>query len=193
MSSLSVLIGGVGIWFVASPGGAAMPYLLTSAVLHVVYMMCLAWSYKSGDSGQVYPIARGVSPLLVTSLGILGVGEIPSVAGLIGLAFNCAGLLSLATAGYKRRGSQWAALAPALATGIAIASYTVVDGIGVQVSESVAGYAVWLQLMMGVSFVAVVGVQRRRGFGLDPRTWVVGLGGGVVAVFAYTLVLVRQP
>ncbi|MEM9682184.1 MAG: hypothetical protein AAF942_02870, partial [Pseudomonadota bacterium] len=45
--------------------------------LHVVYKIVLIQMYQHGDLSQVYPVARGVAPLLVTALAIPAAGEIP--------------------------------------------------------------------------------------------------------------------
>jgi len=59
------LIGLVMVPFVAIPAAGAWPYLLASAVIHVVYYMLLMKSFRLGDFGQEYPIARGSAPLVV--------------------------------------------------------------------------------------------------------------------------------
>lgn len=57
-----MLIGLVMVPFVAIPAAGAWPYLIASAVIHVVYYMLLMKSFRLGDFGQAYPIARGSAP-----------------------------------------------------------------------------------------------------------------------------------
>ena len=62
--------------FLPLPAYASWKYALLSALLHVGYNLCLVRSYQSGDLGQTYPIARGSSPLMVTSGAALFAGDL---------------------------------------------------------------------------------------------------------------------
>ena len=56
---------------VALPQASAWPWIALSALLHIGYNFFLARAYQYGDLGQVYPIARGSSPLMVALLSLL--------------------------------------------------------------------------------------------------------------------------
>ena len=58
----------------AVPRSASWPYLLTSVGIHVFYVLLLMQCYRLGEFSQVYPLARGVSPLVVTVLAAVGTG-----------------------------------------------------------------------------------------------------------------------
>ena len=64
-----------GVLFVAPPTAAAWPWLILSAVFHVGYNVFLARAYRHGDLGQVYPLARGTSPLLIALVGVMALDE----------------------------------------------------------------------------------------------------------------------
>lgn len=193
MSTVSVVLGAVGVGFVPSPDPAAYPYLALSGVLHVIYMLLMAWSYRVGDFNQVYPLARGTSPLLVTIIGLLFLHEVPALGQLLGILLVCVGLAALVFTRARHGAPTWPALVSAVATGLAITSYTVVDGLGVRRSDTVLGYVVWLQLTMGLGFVVVAALARgRRVLSFDRRTWLRGLGGGLIAATGYGLVLWAQ-
>ena len=49
--------------FVGLPAPESWPYLLASLVIHQAYYAGLVMQYRFGDLGQVYPLARGASPL----------------------------------------------------------------------------------------------------------------------------------
>lgn len=57
-----MLIGLVMVPFVPFPASGAWPYLIASAVIHVAYYILLMRSFRLGDFGQAYPIARGTAP-----------------------------------------------------------------------------------------------------------------------------------
>src|SRR5213078_3878824 len=49
---------------VGLPLPAAWPWVIASVLIHLFYFAALIESYRAGDMGQVYPIARGSAPLL---------------------------------------------------------------------------------------------------------------------------------
>src|ERR1700685_2164611 len=55
----------------AFPRPASWPYLLASVGIHVFYNLLLMQCYRLGEFSQVYPLARGISPLGVTGLAAL--------------------------------------------------------------------------------------------------------------------------
>ncbi|MEX2985781.1 EamA family transporter [Streptomyces sp. C36] len=181
--------------FVAPPADAAWPYLLGSAVLHIVYQALLMRSFTLGDFGQMYPIARGTAPLAVTALAAVFAGEFAGGQQLAGVAVASAGLVGLALWGIHGSGARpdWAAVGAAAATGLAIAAYTVVDGLGVRASGSPLGYIAWLMILEGLVIPAWAVATRRGRFLAEIRPFAVrGLLGGLLSVFAYGLVLWAQ-
>lgn len=189
------LCGALLLPFAPAPAGAAWPYLLASAVLHIVYQVLLMRSFTLGDFGQMYPIARGTAPLAVTVLAAVFAGELPDGWQLAGVAVASAGLVGLAVWGIRGSGSRphWAAIGAATATGLAIAAYTVVDGLGVRASGSPLGYIGWLMILEGLVIPLYALTTRRGRFLSEIRPFAVrGVAGGVLSVFAYGLVLWAQ-
>ena len=121
----------------------AWPYLFGSIVVHHAYYLALAYGYRFGDLSHVYPIARGVAPPLVAFVAWAFAGEAPGALGLVAILVISSGIVSLAFTDDGRL----AALKPmgfALATGVAIAGYTLCDGLGGRSAGDVFGYIVWL-------------------------------------------------
>jgi drug/metabolite transporter (DMT)-like permease len=179
--------------FAAFPAAGAWPYLAASAVIHLGYYLLLMRSFRLGDFGQVYPIARGSAPLVVTALAALFAHEIPDGWAAAGIALSCAGLTGVALWGLRGRRPDWAAIGAALATGVTIAAYTVVDGLGVRASGSALGYTAWLMIAEGLALPAYA-LWRWRGETLAVlRPFAaVGLLGAALSVAAYGLVLWAQ-
>ncbi|MEU0169738.1 EamA family transporter [Streptomyces iakyrus] len=179
--------------FVAFPAAGAWPYLLASAAVHIAYYALLMKSFRLGDFGQAYPIARGTAPLVVTLLAALFAHEVPDGWAAAGIALSCAGLTGVALWGLRGRRPDWAAIGAALATGLTIAVYTVVDGLGVRASGSSLGYIAWLMAVQGVVIPAYA-AWRWRGetVALLRPFAAVGLLGAALSVAAYALVLWAQ-
>ncbi len=188
------LIGLALIPFAPVPAAGAWPYLIASAALHVAYYALLMKSFTLGDFGQMYPIARGTAPLVVTLLAAVLVHEVPDGRQLLGVAVACAGLTGLALWGVRGSGgAQRPALLAALATGLSIALYTVVDGLGVRASGTTLGYIAWLMALEGLVIPAYALAVRRRALlpALRPHA-ARGLLGAALSVAAYALVLWAQ-
>jgi len=185
------------------PRGACWPYLVASIVIHVFYNLLLMRSYRYGEFGQVYPLARGTSPLVVTVLAAVFAAERPSFAQVAGVLVVSCGLAVLVLAGRRAAarggagrgdGLGRAALIAAGGTGLTIAAYTTVDGLGVRLSGSSVAYIGWLMLLESLC-VPAWALARRRHVLLSGTSWRVlgaGLLAGGLSVLAYGLVLWAQ-
>ena len=174
----------------ALPRSSAWPYLLASVAIHVFYNLLLMQCYRLGEFSQVYPLARGVSPLVVTILAAVFVHEHLAPAQIGGVAVVSAGLAFLVFGG--RRPGRGALLA-AVGTGLTIAAYTTVDGVGVRASASPVGYIGWLILLQSLCVPLFAAVRRRDVLLKQPRRILLsGLLAGALSVLAYGLVLWAQ-
>ena len=109
---------------------------LVSGVLHIAYQLALQTGYARADLGVVYPVARGVGPVLSMAVAILVLGERPGWAALLGALVVIAGIVVVATGRSStgrhgvRSGLLWGG-----ATGLAIAAYTLWDSWSVTALE----------------------------------------------------------
>jgi drug/metabolite transporter (DMT)-like permease len=174
----------------ATPRHDCWPYLLGSVAIHVFYVLLLMRCYRYGEFSQVYPLARGTSPLVVTVLAAIFVHERPSLTQVAGVLVVSAGLALLVFAG--RRPGRAAFLA-AVGTGLTIAAYTTVDGVGVRLSASPVGYIGWLVLLESLCVPMFALLRRREALRKQPpRILLSGVAGGALSVLAYGLVLWAQ-
>ncbi|WP_316769747.1 DMT family transporter [Streptomyces sasae] len=188
-----VLIGLLLMPFAAVPAAAAWPYLIASSVVHVAYFALLMLSFRLGDFGQAYPIARGTAPLLVTLFAAVFAHEVPDAPAAAGTAVSCAGLAGVALWGLRGRRPDWAAIGAALATGLSIAAYTVIDGLGVRASGSSVGYIAWLMALQGLVIPGYALYRRHGELITAARPFAaLGLFGATLSVLAYGLVLWAQ-
>lgn len=111
---------------------AALPFVVATVILHSAYFFTLGRAYRSGDLSLIYPVARGLGVALVPILAFLTFDERLSPVGALGVALVVLGILSLQR---RERWSPARLLAPgtgwALATGLIIATYSLVDKAGV--------------------------------------------------------------
>lgn len=169
------------------PARAAWGCAILSALLHVGYNLCLVRTYRTGDLGQTYPIARGSSPLLVALGAALFAGERPDLISMAGVLLVSAGIISLA---FQDRRVGFDSLPYALGTGCFIGAYSVTDGIGVRLSGTPTGYTTWMCLLWGVLMPPVYAALRDwRSLVRSPRDMGVAAGGGLVSLLAYGIII----
>jgi drug/metabolite transporter (DMT)-like permease len=112
--------------------------IVASMLLHGLYIYLLAAAYSIGDLSQMYPIMRGTSPLLVPLLGITLLNEKLSAVGWIGVLSILIGIVLLSNINFKRsESSSLRGPLLALAVGICIASYIVVDKVALNYVSAV--------------------------------------------------------
>jgi drug/metabolite transporter (DMT)-like permease len=174
------------------PPARAWPYIVASLLLHVVYYAGLVVSYNLGQFSQAYPLARGTSPWVVAVVAIVFLHQHLVPLELAGVLLISAGLIALVFIGGRPTRSQSPALMAAFGTGLLIAAYTVVDGIAVR-KVPLASYMGWTFALQNV--ILILFVLWRRGLSflrVEKRYLYAGLGGGVVSLAAYGLVLWAQ-
>jgi drug/metabolite transporter (DMT)-like permease len=188
MALSATVVAGLAAVALPAPRVGSRGYIGLSAVLHVAYNVLLVASYRHGDLGVSYPIARGSSPLLVALGAALVADERLDLLSLAGVALISLGIAGLAFESRNRLTSK--ALVPALLTGLAIASYTITDGLGARSSGHSQAYAAWLFLAEGPAMVLTLAVWRGHfdRFRLDAETARSAVGG-IVSMAAYAIVI----
>jgi drug/metabolite transporter (DMT)-like permease len=157
---------------------AAVPYVTGSAALELAYFALLAGAYRRYELSLVYPVARGLAPVLALALVLAGGGAAPATAGIVGVLVIAAGVLLF-------RGLRGSLLGLALGTLIAatIAGYTVLDRHGIQHAAALP-YLLLVLVAPALLYASAIG-RRRLARTLRPATAALG----VVAGTAYLLVL----
>jgi drug/metabolite transporter (DMT)-like permease len=177
-----------------TPPAAAWPWIVSSGVVHVGYGFCLLRSYRLGDFGQTYPLARAVAPLLVVAVGALALQQHLRPHSWLGLGLLCGGILLVAAGGRGGDTRSGGATTAAMATGILIATYTVIDGIGVQHVPEAVDYVIWMFAVQGpLTLLALAAIRGPRQLAADCRPYLgIGVASGVVSLLAYGAVIWAQ-
>jgi phosphonate utilization associated putative membrane protein len=187
-------VGGVLVLAVGLPRAEALPWLAASLVIHVGYYITLVGAYRHGDLGFAYPIMRGTAPLLVALVSGRLIGETLALPVWLGVAGISTGVLLIGLSQARQaHGSRRHALGFALANAAIIATYTIVDGLGVRASGHPAQYVALLFLLDGLPYFALVMWQRRavRAAAVDYMRgrWPVALLGSLASLGSYGIAL----
>jgi drug/metabolite transporter (DMT)-like permease len=173
------------------PGVAAWPWLVASVVWHLGYFYGLSEAYRTGDMGQVYPIARGAAPLMTALIATFFFGEHVDALAWIGILILVSGVFLLSARGGRvLQGIDRRALGFAFFTAVTICGYTIADGTGARVSTSPHAYAAAIFAGNGLAMALFALCRRGPGlFVVAAPHWKIGLAGGAMSLAAYWIVI----
>jgi drug/metabolite transporter (DMT)-like permease len=176
---------------VGLPAWAAWPWLIASVIIHLFYFAALIEAYRTGDLGQVYPIARGSAPLMTATATTFLVGEKLSLLGWGGIVALVAGVFLLSARGGRELVKiDRRAVGFALITALTICAYSVVDGVGARLSVDPNAYSLWL--FVGIAAMMLPYALWRDGRDVIPamrQYWRRGLAGGALQVLSYGIAI----
>lgn len=176
--------------FVPVPPPESWPWLLASVVVHTCYQLSLIMAYRLGDFTQVYPIARGSGPALVTLLSIFSLGVVLLPSQILAIGLIVAGIFCLALLKQTDGLRNPKAVGAAFLTGCFIAGYSLLDGLGARVAGSAFGFIAWMTITNSVVFAIVIGIARPQSLKkVFTEGRMVFLLGGSSSVIAYVLVV----
>lgn len=194
----AAIVAGAGIvavpflFVVPIPAAASWPYIAASVTTHLAYYYLMINAYRSGDLSLVYPLMRGVAPLITGLLGIVWLREMPGAGSWAGMLLISIGVVALAlrsgAAGAPILAGHGRAVGFALANAVVIAVFTLIDGTGARAAGNAWSYIVWLFVLDAIPFSAYMLVSRRAEFiaALNQRR-TAGLVGGALSASAYAI------
>ena len=180
----------IALLFFELPSAESLPYMIGGLICHFGYQVFLLSAYRIGDFTQVYPIARGTGPLIVTVVSVVFLGVNLSAYELVAIGLIVMGIMSLSIVrqGDGLRNPRAAAMA--LVTGCFIAGYSLIDGLGARVSGSAVGFMSVLMVLNGVVFFIYLLFKDKTMIMRVPKeAKLVALGGGAASYVAYVLVV----
>lgn len=160
--AVGLVIGLAALPFVDWPAAASWTWLAATSAVQFAYYALLIRSYGIGDMSVVYPLSRGLAPVLTTLAAYLFAGEMLSAGQLAAVAVISLGIMVLSF----RSGAGSATVVFALATGGSVAAYSFLAGMGVRAAGTVLGFQACLEIVNGCGMVGIALVRRPQAFAI---------------------------
>lgn len=178
------------LFFVPSPDPASYPWMAAGIAFHIGYQVFLLSSYKVGDLTQVYPLARGSAPLIVALVSALFLNVHLAPTQILALVFIGLGIMSFSL--LQRSDDRTSGLPAilALVTGMFIAGYSIIDGLGARVAGTALGFYAWHAIGNAIIFTILMTLRNRSTLQRIPAEGInLVLVGGGASFAAYALVM----
>ena len=177
--------------FVGLPPPVAWPWVIASVILHFGYYIGLTEAYRSGDMGQVYPIARGSAPLLTALASAALIGERVGALGWAGIFLLAGGVFLMSLRGGRDIAKlNRRAVGFALFTACTICGYSIVDGVGARLSGNAHAYSVTLFVCDGLTMAVFAFFRRGPAVAVAMvRHWQMAFIGGTLSFAAYWIAI----
>jgi drug/metabolite transporter (DMT)-like permease len=182
-----VLFAPVAIWRFDADSGV-WPFVAVTSMLQLAYFAALATAYRHADVSVVYPIARGLAPVLVLLVGVTVLGAGASAPQAVGVCLVGLGVVLVRAVGSGDEEGRGAGAAFGVAVAACIAAYTLVDKHGIEHASPV----VYLELGMVPATVGYVGfllVTEHGSARIRAAARPLPAGAGLLSFVAYALVL----
>jgi len=162
-------------------------FLIATVIIHVFYRLNVIYSYRYGDLSYIYPISRGSSCLFIAIISILFLKSDVNLTGFIGILIVCVGLFIISFS--KNISFNIRGFSLAVSTAILITAYTLVDGVGVRLSENGFSYIYWLFTLNGIplfiiGLISKNGLRKRESYSIKS-----GVAAGIFATSSYAIVV----
>ena len=190
MDSVALLFVVFAVGFVSLPPLEIWPWIIASALFELLYRYLLIQAYRVGDLGLVYPLMRGLSPLVVLVLTLVFAGEVLNTQQILGILLIPFGMVCLLWQGGGGDRLPWSMLPVVVLIGLCIGCYTFLDGQALRRWSHPLDYLVWLTLVSAWPFPLLALLRKRAAFNLFWRNqWRLGLSVGLCVLLSYALVL----
>ncbi len=200
--SYSVMATPFALFIFPFPSGELIPLLFFSFLLHIAYEWFQAAAFSRGSFTLVYPIARGVGPVITALLALFVFSEVLVLSQWLGLLLLSGAIFSLAfinlgetkLAPQAKRGLLISILL-AVCAGIFVALYTTVDAVGIRTAIDPFTFLAWFFFLGGFGF-PFVAYNRWKKIDDKPEIQpliVRGIFGALIAFFSFgTLMLATR-
>ena len=161
------------------------PFVVGSAIFELIYIALLAAAYRHSELSLVYPLGRGVAPVLVLVVGVAALGTGTTAAQAAGVCLVAAGVFLVRG---PRRDADPRGVAFGLAIAACIAAYTLIDNSGVERASALA-YLELVMILPSFGYAALVAAMRG-GAALRAEVNAGSIVAGLLILTPYSLFLV---
>jgi drug/metabolite transporter (DMT)-like permease len=176
------------------PADAAFPFIVASAVIHIVYFILVGQLYRSADLSVAYPIMRGLAPMIAAIIALATLDEAPGPIASLGVGALVAGVLAMGASGFAHGRINRPTIIVALTNSAVIAIYSVIDGQGARLSGAGSAFAFaynsWADALTALAYLPILLFLRgRAAVAAFAGDWRRGLVGGLAAFLGYAIVI----
>ena len=160
------------------------PFIAVTSVLQLVYFALLATAYRRSELSVVYPLARGLAPVIVLVVGAVVLSAATSAVQVVGVCLVAVGVLVVRG---LRRPTGLSGVGFGIAIAATIAAYTLLDKHGIRYAAPIS----YLELSMipaTIGYAGTVLVVRGRSR-VRSAIGTASIAAGVASFGAYALVL----
>ena len=142
------------------PASAAFPFIIASALIHIVYFILVGQLYRTADLSVAYPIMRGLEPLIAAIIAFVTLGEAPAPIASLGVAALVVGVLAMGASGFAHGRINRPTIIVALPKLGMIAIYSVIDGQGARLSGDGSAFAFaynsWADALTALAYLPII-------------------------------------
>lgn len=175
--------------FVPLPDAATWDALLIAIPAHFFYQLCLVQAMSRGDLSLVFPVMRGLAPLLTAGTAWFALGQRLNAIEWLALATATIAIIVFALPGRGNRlrdHPDAAALGWAALTALGVSLYNATDARGIRIAPDPFSFIVWLFLLDWIC-VTMAALALRRGqlvAAVLPQ-WRSAAIAGVLSIFSF--------
>jgi len=161
--SIAVVAPFAAVWWHAD--ASVWPFALGSSACETVYVIALTAAYRRGEVSFVYPLTRGLAPVLTLAVAVAFLGHGATAAEIGGVLLVAVGVVLVRGPGGSGDARAFLLVATIAA---AIAAYTLVDRAGIQRAGALT-YFVLVLAGPNIVYPALVGrgaIRRELGLGV---------------------------
>jgi len=160
-------------------------------IIHMIYKILLAMAYERAAFTVVYPVVRGVSPLVTVVFASFVFSEQFTFAQWIGVFLLSGGIFTLAIYNLRHLSVDLDLLRTALflaaLTGVVVATYTTFDAYGMRAAQNPFTFLAWFFVVDGIAF-PIIAWRRWHRMESPPEVkplMLRGLIGGIIAFVSF--------
>ena len=185
MNIIAMFFGFILLYYAGPPKHYAWGWIAASAFLHLIYKVFLIKAYTYGDLSKVFPLSRGLAPLLIAIVSFIFLYEQVSFPQAILIVGVLAGLFLVVFEKMDFSANKKMFFFAGI-SGMITASYTLIDGMGARTAGNPFWFVAWIYILDGTLFPMYAIMYRRQDFFCYLKSsWMSALLGGFFSIASY--------